>query len=100
MKDTRFSVMGMWKETMLKFRVKAITDGGKGKPSKPTVPINNFSDTISGFNCVFSSMCFHILRKNIYAFERTSVLFNITYCLRFCLFHWCLSYVFFIISLW
>ena len=83
--DIKFAVM--WEGTVLKFRVKAITDGCKGKPSKPTDLINNFSDTNLGFNWIFSPTCFHIFRKNVYAFERTCVLFNIIYCLRFCLFH-------------
>jgi len=37
-RDTKFAVMGLREGTVLEFRVKAVNDGGEGKPSKPTAP--------------------------------------------------------------
>ncbi|KAK3103159.1 hypothetical protein FSP39_016894 [Pinctada imbricata] len=37
-KDTNFTVMGLKEGQVLEFRVKAVNDGGEGKPSKATEP--------------------------------------------------------------
>ena len=36
--DTKFSVMNLREGQIVEFRVKAVNDGGEGKPSKPTAP--------------------------------------------------------------
>ena len=49
-KDTNFTVMGLKEGQVLEFRVKAVNDGGEGKPSKATEP-HKVRDQVCKYTC-------------------------------------------------